>query len=238
MSYRGSALQSARDGVETSSLPPSTPRVSDMAVTMSVEKHQVRRPERSTPVVGGGWPSPVPGAPRWAVVCAWATPGCVIPSGIWRTLVGIGVPLGWTDEQLRLERIPGFGTGYVIVLTLVTVSAAALTLGLVYPWGDRVPAWVPGAGGRRIPTWLPVSLATAGAATVAVLVALSVIHWSDVSGFADRPRSGWALLMLGCYLPAGLWPGLLLTVTWSYLRRRTRTGSVPVRDAAASAPEG
>ena len=164
--------------------------------------------------------TPVAGTPRWALVCAWATPACVAPSGIWRTLVGFGAPLGWSQAHLRLERIPGFGTAYVVALTVLSVSAAALTLGLVYPWGERTPDWVPLVGGRRIPLWLPALLAISGAAVVTCLVVLSVINWSQVSGFADRPRSGWALLMVACYLPAALWPPLLLAVTYSYIRRR------------------
>lgn len=137
-------------------------------------------------------------------------------------MVGFGVPLGWSQAHLRLERMPGFGTVYVVALTVLSVSAATLTLGLAYPWGERVPGWVPVAGGRRIPTWLPVLLAIAGAAMVTYLIILSVLHWSDVSGFADRPRSGWALLMVACYLPAALWPLLLLAVTYSYIQRRAR----------------
>ncbi len=168
----------------------------------------------------GMWGTPARGTPRWAVICAWATPASVVPSGIWRTLVGLGVPLGWSREHLQLENIPGSGTAYVLGLTVLSISAAALTLGLVYPWGERVPGRLPALGGRRIPTWVPVLLAVTGAAAVSTLVVLSVVNWSQVSGFADRPYSGWALLMLACYLPAVLWPPLLLTVTCGYLRRR------------------
>jgi hypothetical protein len=170
-------------------------------------------------------PTPVAGTPRWAVATAWATPLCVAPSGIWRTLVGLGVPLGWSDTHLRLERIPGLGTAYVITLTVMTLSAAALTLGLVYPWGEHLPGWVPAVGGRPVPTWLATVVALSGAAVVTYLIVLSLINWSHVSGFSDRPGSGWALLMAGCYLPACLWPVLLLAVLYSYLRRRTTAAS-------------
>jgi hypothetical protein len=163
---------------------------------------------------------PVSGTPRWALFCAWATPVCVIPSGIWRTLVGFGVPLGWTRAHLRQEQIPGFGTVYVLALTLLSVSAAALTLGLVYRWGECLPGWVPLMSGRRIPVWLPTLVAVGGAAIVTCLIVLSITNWSHVSGFADNPRSGWAMLMMACYVPAALWPPLLLAATYSYVRRR------------------
>lgn len=59
----------------------------------------------------------VPGTPRWVVGTAWAILLCVLPSGAWWVAVGFGVPLGWSDEHLRLERIPGYGTSsYVLEL--------------------------------------------------------------------------------------------------------------------------
>ena len=71
--------------------------------------------------------SAVPGTPRWAFVVAWATPMCALASSVWRTAVGLGVPLGWGDAHLRLERIPGFGTFYVIWLSAVSMVTAAFT---------------------------------------------------------------------------------------------------------------
>lgn len=161
------------------------------------------------------------GTPRWAVACAGATVLCVVPSSVWRVLVGIGVPLGWSDEHLALERIPGFGTFYVISLSVASVGAAALTLGLVQRWGEVFPRWIPGLGGRRVALWFPVVAVLVGAAAVAQLVVTSIVHWSSVSGFADRPSSAWAILQLACYLPATLWPLLLLATLVAYVRRRT-----------------
>lgn len=162
----------------------------------------------------------MPGTPRWAAIAAWATVACVLPSSVWRIAVGLGAPLGWTEERLRLERIPGYGTFYVSWLSLTSVLAASLTLGLIYRWGQRVPARVPYLGGRLLPLWLAAGSAVVGAVIVAGLVWLSIAHWSQVSGFADRPTSGWALFMAACYAPAVLWAPLLLAVTWAYVRRR------------------
>ncbi|MEJ7636080.1 hypothetical protein [Aeromicrobium sp.] len=163
----------------------------------------------------------LPGTPRWAVVAAWATLVCVLPSSVWRTAVGLGVPLGWSDAHLRLERIPGFGTFYVIGLSVGSIAAAALTLGLIYRWGEEIPSVVPVVGGRRVPIWLAAGLAVLGAVAVAGLVALSITNWSQVSGFADSPTSGWAILMVAAYGPAILWAPLLLAVTYAYVLRRT-----------------
>lgn len=176
----------------------------------------------------------VPGTPRWAVVAAWMTVGCVLPSAVWRTAVGLGVPLGWSDEHLALERIPGFGTLYVIGLSLASTAAAALTLGLVQRWGEVLPRRAPVLGGRRVPVALVVVLAGAGIMAVTDVVVLSVRHWDQVSGFADRSGSGWALLMDACYLPAVLWPVLLLVVTAAHVHRRLVAARVRRPRAPAS----
>lgn len=178
---------------------------------------------------GAGRINPVQGTRRWALVCAWATVACVIPSSLWRVAVGLGVPLGWGGEHLRSERIPGFGTLYVIGLSIGSILAAGLTLGLVYRWGEVVPSGVPLIGRRRVPLWLPVVLAVSGALFVAWLVWMSIRSWAQVSGFADQPRSGWALLMAAYYAPAALWPALLLAVTGAYVQRRRRSSLDPSR---------
>lgn len=178
-----------------------------------------QKPDRA-PLRGGRRFPPVPGAPRWAVICAWVTVASVLPSCAWRTAVGLGVPLGWGEAHLRLEHIPGDGTSYVIRLSAAMIAAAALTLGLVYRWGERVPVRIPLLGGRRLPVWPVAAVAVAGAVVVSGIAGLSIAHWSSVSGFSDRPTSGWALLMVACYAPALLWPPLLLAVTLAYIRRR------------------
>jgi len=159
--------------------------------------------------------------PRWALLGAWLAVASVLPSAAWRVAVGLGVPLGWDQDQLDRQDIPGAGTVYVVALSIASILAAALTLGLVQSWGERVPEWVPGLGGRRIPVWPVVLLALAGAVAVAAVVVLSVANWSRVSGFEGRLTSGWALLMAACYAPAALWPVLLVTVTVAYARRRS-----------------
>ncbi len=83
------------------------------------------------------------------------------------------------------------------------------------------PSWLPAVGGRRVPTLLAVGAAVLGALAVGAIVLLSILRWEQVSGFAERPGSGWARLMVACYLPAVLWPPLLAVVAVAYWRRRT-----------------
>lgn len=99
---------------------------------------------------------------------AWATVWCVIPSSVWRAAAGFGAGLGMSDEWRELQQIPGPGTPYVLSLSVLSIVFASLTLGLVYPWGERVPAQVPVVGGRRYPTWLAGGLAAAGVAPLVV----------------------------------------------------------------------
>ncbi|MDI6100425.1 hypothetical protein QLQ12_17595 [Actinoplanes sp. NEAU-A12] len=169
-----------------------------------------------------GESGPVAGTPRWAVVAAWATVWCVIPSSVWRSAVGLGAGLGMSDQWRELQQIPGPGTVYVLSLSVLSIAFASLTLGLVYPWGERVPARVPVIGGRRYPTWLVAGLAAAGVVPLAVIVVMSAANWDVLIGAAGRPPSGWTMLATACYLPAALWPVLVTMVTVAYVRRRAR----------------
>jgi len=144
----------------------------------------------------------------------------VVPSAIWRTAVGLGVDLGWSQEHLDLEQIPGFGTFYVIGLSVLSLLASSLSLGLVRPWGERFLTWLPRLGGRSVPVLVGVVPAVLGASLVMAVTVVSIVRWDQVSGFADRPGSGWARLMVACYLPAALWSPMLLALTWDYWRPR------------------
>ena len=165
---------------------------------------------------------PVAGTPRWAVVAAWATVFCVIPSSVWRSAAGLGAGLGMSDQWRELPQIPGAGTVYVLSLSVLSIVFASLTLGLVYPWGERVPARVPVVGGSRYPTWLVAGLAAAGVVPLVVMVVLSAANWDVLIGAAGRPASGWTMLATACHLPVALWPVLVTAVTVAYVRRRAR----------------
>ena len=85
-----------------------------------------------------------------------------LPSGLWRVALGVGVPVGFSGELAEIYGAPGWITPYVIILSLLAEGCALLTLGLVRPWGERVPAWIPRFGGLRIPTMVVVVPAAAG----------------------------------------------------------------------------
>ena len=105
---------------------------------------------------------------------------------------------------------------YLVGLGVVSEGCAYLTLGLVRPWGETFPAWLPLVGGRRVSGWFSVPVATIGGLGACACGILLLTKWED---FAALP-TGWDVLMLTCYLPLCLWGPMVLVVTADHARRR------------------
>ena len=167
---------------------------------------------------------PVPG---WARACGIAAICAALPTVIWRVVAGCGATLGTPEIWRHDEHLPGSGTVYVVVLSLVQLAAALLTLVLLVPGADRVPRWSPIARGRRLPTWLVAGISFAGAAVLLVLCLLSAVNWSHVDPFGHATAvTGWSWLCWICYAVAPAWPLLLIatTIGYSLSRRSDRRG--------------
>jgi hypothetical protein len=162
----------------------------------------------------------VSGTPTWAVVVAYGAVFSVVPSAVWRIALGLGAELGTTQAWRDFQDVPGSGTWYVVGLSVLSVAAASLTLGLIYQWGEAVPRWVPIVGGRPIPTLAVVALTTVGAFAVLAVGVNSLVNWNRIIGLKGRPEPGWYELATAAYLPALLWGPLLLAATGAYWRRR------------------
>ncbi|TDC85893.1 hypothetical protein E1285_24315 [Actinomadura sp. 7K507] len=165
----------------------------------------------------------LPGVPRWAKWAAHAAPLTVLPSGLWRLALGFGIPVGFTGSMGELYAAPGWITLYVTVLSLFVEGLALLTLGLVQPWGEVVPRWVPLLGGRRIPTMAAVVPAVLGAIGVLWFCLTFVREWfqPDRDYPAHEDPSGLYAWWFGLsYAPMLAWGPLLLAVTIHYYRRR------------------
>lgn len=163
-------------------------------------------------------PATVP-APRWARRAAHAAALVALPSSLWRIGLALGFPLGYTEQGLRdLVGPTLWGPVYLVVLSVLTEVAAVLTLGLVRPWGRRVPRRVPFAGGRDVPRRAVLVPAWLGVATLAVLWTPLLTWWAMPHD--DMTDLGHTLVGL-LYLPLVAWAPLLAAVTWSY-QRRTR----------------
>ncbi|WP_406280584.1 hypothetical protein [Embleya sp. NBC_00896] len=155
-------------------------------------------------------------SPRWALWAAHAAALTPLPSAIWRFALAFGHHGGYTEQGYRDMNMNGWGTSWVIFLSLSTELAALLTLGLVRPWGEVPPRWVPFVGGKRMRPEIVEKVAWVG---VGVLVVLwgQMLFWWAVS-HDDMTNAGTNVVGV-LYQPLVLWPLLLAAVTWSYRRR-------------------
>jgi hypothetical protein len=108
------------------------------------------------------------------------------------------------------------------MLATVAALGALLTTGLVRPWGEVVPAWVPALGGRRVPAGLGI----VPASLMAIVITSAGLAFVRVVLVGEMPFriDEWAVVG-----PTLLWPawGVALGVaTLAYLyRRRGRCGT-------------
>ncbi|NYG21448.1 hypothetical protein BJY17_002195 [Agromyces hippuratus] len=153
---------------------------------------------------------------RWATGVA-----VVIPVGYAVTRIGwfAGVPIGISPSFMqRLDDAHaapiGAGLGGVALL------GAVLTLGLVCPWGEVWPRWVPFLRGRAIPPRLPASLAIAislpimSAGLMYVRKRLAGEEFGATG--AEHEPGAWLPEM---FFP--LWGAALAIAALAYLHRRT-----------------
>ncbi|MEU9372317.1 hypothetical protein AB0D94_00810 [Streptomyces sp. NPDC048255] len=155
---------------------------------------------------------------RWAAHAAALT---LLPSGLWRIAIAVGIPVGWgVGSGLEAELFPGKWSFYLVALSAFAEGLGLLTLGLVQRWGEVVPGWIPGLRGRRIPPLAVVVPAALGAAAVTLIAVPGAFHWSTGMAAPGAPTgAGWWLMTL-CYAPLVLWGPLLAVVTVAYWRRR------------------
>ena len=123
----------------------------------------------------------------------------------------------------------------MLTLTAASECLALLALGLVRPWGEVVPRWIPLLGGRCIPiraVLIPAALGVLGlfAAYAYLVLNRYVFHLHfapgiGTSGEGTMPKAGLGYwVIVACYSPLLAWGPLLAAVTAAYYRRRTRAG--------------
>ncbi|TWD81706.1 hypothetical protein FB561_2828 [Kribbella amoyensis] len=143
-----------------------------------------------------------------------------LPSCVWRLLLAAGFSMGYQPEWMAANASSAADRVYLVALSLVTEGLALLTLGLVRPWGERLPSWVPAIGGWRVRPLAAVVPASIGAVALVLLWSLNPLLYTDLFHDPLEPQGGWQLLMATAYLPLVLWGPLLGLVTWAYYRRR------------------
>ncbi len=72
---------------------------------------------------------------------------------------------------------------------LLALLGVFLLRGLVRPWGQVFPGWIPGLAGRSVPRWLPLAPAVLGAATLAPYGVVG-LGWTllATAGVVEVPR--------------------------------------------------
>ncbi|MFF2079888.1 hypothetical protein ACFVXG_34655 [Kitasatospora sp. NPDC058162] len=151
---------------------------------------------------------------RWVVRVAHLAALTAVPSGLWRIAMGVGIPVGFDTTG---HDIPGWFSAMCIAMSLGTEGLTLLTLGLVKPWGEVVPGWIPLIGARRV---APLAAAVPALLGAAVVMLLTIPRAGGFGGIPGAPTGPALLLMDACYAPLLLWGPLLVIVTVAYYRRR------------------
>jgi hypothetical protein len=168
---------------------------------------------------------------RWATAVAACVP---LVYAATRLAWWVGLPLGLTEERLQLGQTEGAWAAGAS-LAAVAIAGAGLTLGLVQRWGEVVPRWVPGLGGKRVPPALAVVPAT----LIALLVTnAGLTFWRRMllgTGSYTLTGGNWAAL-----LPELLWPvwGAALGAAALAYHLRRRTPEEPNTGRAAAVTTG
>ena len=99
----------------------------------------------------------------------------------------------------------------------------ALTLGLIRPWGEIFPRWVPGLAGRRVPI---AAAAVPGGFVAGALIFAAV---PMLVSFAKLGPSEFVIAAIA--FPCWYWGPALALAVWGYVAHRRTT---PTEDSAAS----
>jgi hypothetical protein len=154
---------------------------------------------------------------KWATLVAVAVP---VFYAVTRFAWALGIPLGIMREFLREGQATGLWWAGAALASLA-VGGAALTFGLIRPWGETFPRWIPMVGGRRVPPALaiiPASLVSLLVTSAGLMFIRLVLMGSLTETFVFAEDVGWAALAPELLWP--LWGAALATATLGYYFRR------------------
>jgi DNA-binding MarR family transcriptional regulator/N-acetylglutamate synthase-like GNAT family acetyltransferase len=170
-------------------------------------------------------PAPTRAWGRRATLAAIVLP---VPYEVVRWAWALGIPLGVSRGAETIEHAATQERVGMFVLGLLPLLGGILTHGLVRPWGEVYPRWVPGKAGRSIAP--AVAVIPGAAASILIITAGLVIYRDRINTLAGRVPEphpdieGW-----GAWLPAWFWLpwGIALAVaTHAYWHRRRSIDSV------------
>lgn len=161
----------------------------------------------------------------WARAAAWGCLIAVLPSILWRIGMLVGLPLGFAGTDLY--RGSTDGTVYVLALEAAELLGGLLCVGLAQRWGEVIPGWVPGLGGRTIHRLIPTLVGSLAAALLFLILGQLLVRFSGTWFFGadnwtpDAGMSVWQRVVLAvAYVPLFFWPVLLTIALVGYWRRR------------------
>jgi hypothetical protein len=160
---------------------------------------------------GARWTRPE-AARRWGFGAIIVAALCPMPYALVRLTWLLPNPIGTSADQLDAEPATlMFG----LALGAVAFCAGLVTLGLIRPWGEIWPRWVPVLAGRRVPI---------RAAVIPGTIAGLLLFIGSPSLFSLLPRANDLLIVV--LLPFPLWgTSVGLATAAYYFRRRTQCTS-------------
>lgn len=164
-----------------------------------------------------GWNSPASAA-RWGRIAVYVAMLAPVFYALTRYAWALGIPLGISTEYLHSGQESGTWISGLSLATFGLVGAF-LMLGLVQRWGEVIPRWMIGLGGRQ----MPMALAVVPAAIVAVvLIVGGITVWSGYDQLAvnalDTGQELW--IVVGPILFFPVWGAALAIATLAYYYRR------------------
>lgn len=75
----------------------------------------------------------------------WLRQSCL---GLWRLAVAFGFPMGMLNDAGNLAVVRRCPAIFTVAITLLSEAVAPSAFGLVRPWGDVSPPWLPFTGGH------------------------------------------------------------------------------------------
>jgi hypothetical protein len=161
----------------------------------------------------GAWWTQPDAARRWGFWATIIAALCPMPYALLRMTWLLPTPVGLGIESADLDADPGmklFGLG----LGLIALASGIVTLGLIRPWGEVWPRWIPFLAGRPVALKAAV-IPAASAATLLLVGSVSLVQMLWLPEDSVVTNIGHLLLF-----PFPLWGASLALATAAYYYRR------------------